>query len=347
MNIYKQIITLSKKKPKKILFDEIEDERILKAASIISKKKIAKVVLLGDKETILSYAKKYKIKLRFNEFLQTIVISNQLKESFAEEYFELKKHKGITLEQAKQALEDKMFYAAFLLKNNFVDGIVSGARNPTARTLKAAFSIIGKKEHIHKASSYFIIPDKKKIFFFADCAVNIEPNEEELSEIAVCTANSARSFNIEPKVAMLSFSTKGSAEHPLVDKVRSATKLAKQKDPTLIIDGELQLDAAIVPKVAKLKCPDSVIKGDANILIFPDLQSGNIGYKLVQRFANKTAIGPILQGLKKPVNDLSRGCTVEEIVYVTAITNIQAQKVEKELESETKENRIKEESDNN
>ncbi len=328
MNIYKQIIKLSKAEPKKILFDEIDDERILKAAVKISKQKIAKVILLGSKETILKNAKQHRIKLKFNEFLQSMSISEQLRESFAEQYFELKKHKGITLEQAKQILQEDIFYAAFLLRNNFVDGIVSGARHPTARTLKAAFSIIGIKEGIHKASSYFIIPQKGKVFFFADCAVNINPNEEELSEIAICTARSAKSFSIEPKVAMLSFSTKGSAEHPLVDKVRNATKIAKEREPNLIIEGELQLDAAIVPEVARLKCPDCAIQGNANVLIFPDLQAGNIGYKLVQRFAHATAIGPILQGLRKPVNDLSRGCNVDEIFYVTAITNIQAQREE-------------------
>ncbi len=325
MNIYKQILKLSKTKPKKILFDEIDDKRILKAATIIAKQKIAKAILLGDKETILKNAKQHKIKLKFNDFLQPIAISNQLKESFAKQFFELKKHKAITPEQAKQTLEDNLFYAAFLLRNNFINGIVSGASHPTARTLRAAFGIIGTKENIHKVSSYFIITHKNKVFFFADCAVNINPNEEELCEIALCTAKSAKSFGIEPRVAMLSFSTKGSAEHAFVDKVRKATLLAKEKEPNLIIDGELQLDAAIVPKVASLKCPNSIIKGKANVLIFPDLQSGNIGYKLVQRFANTVAIGPILQGLKKPINDLSRGCNVQEIVYTAAITSIQAQ----------------------
>ncbi|HDP73444.1 MAG TPA: phosphate acetyltransferase [Candidatus Woesearchaeota archaeon] len=324
MYFSEQIRIRSKKNPKRILFDESLDERILLAAKILSEKKIAKVILLGDKAKILKKAKGFEIRLMESDFLQFLQKEESRLEDFSKKIKEIRKKKKLTLEGARKLLEDDMYYAAMLLREGFVDGIVSGACHATSRTVVPAFQLIGTKA-FSKVSSYFIMEHEHEIYLFADCAVNISPTEEELAEIAVTTARSALQYGMEPKVAMLSFSTKGSAKHELVTKVQKAVEKAKKLAPDILIEGEMQLDAAIVPEVCKRKYPDSKIKGNANILIFPDLDSGNIGYKLVQRFGKAKAIGPILQGLNKPINDLSRGCFSEEIVDIAAITCIQAQ----------------------
>lgn len=307
--------------------------------------------------------KEYK-RIGFTEKIKNLESDKELFEFFSEQILEIRKQKTTsknikskqttkqnprlkktwTKEQCLEKLKDSMYLSTMLLYNQIVDGIVSGAIHPTERTLKPAFELIGTKD-FSIASSYFIMEkeDQKKLFF-ADCAVNVDPNEEQLAEIAVSTALSVKAYGIEPRIAMLSFSTKGSSNHEKAIKVRNATERAKKlyatliekrretlnktkrnkKNNQLIIDGEIQVDAAIVPEVAKIKCPDSILKGQANVFIFPNLESGNIGYKIAQRFGNLKAIGPIIQGLRKPINDLSRGCNTEEIIKVIQITSIQA-----------------------
>ena len=231
----------------------------------------------------------------------------------------------MTIEEARKFAKDGEIFSTLLLKKGEVDGLVSGSTHTTADTLRPALQIIKTKEGIKLASSFFIMIVEEKLFLFADCGFNIKPNPEELAEIAYSTAQSARFFNIDPKIAFLSFSTKGSADHEDVRKVKEAVRIFSQKNPYCIFDGELQLDAAIVPFVHEKKCPTSPLKGEANVLIFPDLNAGNIGYKLAQWIGGATAIGPIVQGLNKPVNDLSRGCSINDIVDVAAITAVQAE----------------------
>ncbi|MGM5483560.1 MAG: phosphate acetyltransferase [Nanobdellota archaeon] len=328
MTIMQKIIEKSKYNPKKIIFPETQDERIIKAVKEISEKGIAYPVLLKNDDTLI------------NEIPQGVeILDKDRLEEYAKQYYELRKHKGITLEQAKEKLQKDNYYAVMMLYNGEVDGMIAGAVCPTSDTLKPALEIIKTKEGIKTASSYFLMEldekldpqdnNERKAYFFADCAFVIDPDENQLSEIAISTADSAKQFGIDPKIAMLSFSTKGSAQHEKLEKIKNSVSIVKEKRKDLIIDGELQLDAAIIPEINHKKCPDSPIKGDANVLIFPDLNSGNIGYKLVNRMAKAKAIGPIVQGLNKPVNDLSRGCSVQDIVDVTAITVIETQKGER------------------
>jgi phosphate acetyltransferase len=253
-------------------------------------------------------------------------------DGYAEGFYELRKHKGVTPEMAKEKVLDPLFYACMMIKKGDADGMVAGAINTTANTLRPALQIIKTAPGISVVSSSFIMELKTPeyghngILMFGDCAVNPNPDADQLAAIAVSTAKTgAQLTGMTPKVAMLSFSTKGSAKHELVDKVSTATARVKEMAPGLMVDGELQADAALVEKVGKLKSPGSPVAGQANVLIFPDLQAGNIGYKLVQRLAGAEAFGPICQGLAAPVNDLSRGCSVEDIVSVVAITAVQAQ----------------------
>jgi phosphate acetyltransferase len=243
----------------------------------------------------------------------------------------MRKKKGITEKQALDTMKDEVYFSTMMVQHGLADGLVSGAVHSTGDTIRPALQIIKTKPGIKVVSSAFvmIVPDCEYgcdgVFTFGDCAVNIDPTAEELAEIAICSAGTAKTLcGIEPKVAMLSFSTHGSAKHPYVDKVIRATEIIKEKAPFIDVDGDIQADAAIVESVGRTKCPDSKIAGKANVLIFPDLQSGNIGYKLVQRLGKAKAIGPFLQGIAKPVNDLSRGCSVSDIVDVTAITAVQA-----------------------
>ncbi len=243
-------------------------------------------------------------------------------------YQEIRK---ISLAQAKEemAANPINIIGTLLVEEEKADGMISGATFTTAETIRPAIQIIGTKEKFHKVSGFFFMILEERILLFADCAVIIEPNSHELADIAIDTAETALRFGLEPKIAMLSFSTAGSAHHPLVDKVKEATKMAQYQRPDLIIEGEMQVDAALVPEVCRRKFPHAKSYGDFNVLIFPDLQSGNISYKLVQRLAGAKAIGPIFQGLKKPINDLSRGCLVQDIVDLCAFTVIEAQGVEK------------------
>ena len=253
-------------------------------------------------------------------------------EEYAGIFFELRKSKGITMEAASKTVKDPIYFAVMMIKQGEADGMVSGAIHTTGDTIRPALQILKTAPGVPIVSSCFVmeIPDKSYgkdgIMIFGDCAVNINPTADELAVIAISSAQTGKALaGIEPKVAMLSFSTKGSAKHELVDKVSAATQKVKELAPDLMVDGELQADAALVESVGQLKSPGSPVAGRANTLIFPDLQAGNIGYKLVQRLAGAEAIGPILQGLAKPVNDLSRGCSVEDIVSVVAITAVQAQ----------------------
>jgi phosphate acetyltransferase len=311
---------------KRIVYPESGDERILKAADIVLREGIAQVILIGNPEEINKKGVDLGVDLSKALIINHTAPDNVPKlEEYAKKLLELRKKKGLKLAEARTLVLDPTYYATMMVYTGEADGLVSGATHTTADTLRPALQIIKTKEGITYASSFFLMITPDKTFFFADCAFIEEPTKEQLVAITEQTVESAKKFGFEPKVAMLAFSTKGSGKGSVVEKIRKATELLKKKMPDLIIDGEMQLDAAIVPEVAKLKCPNSPIQGDANILIFPDLNSGNIGYKLVERFGNTRAIGPIVQGLKKPVNDLSRGCSVEDIVTVTEITVVEAQ----------------------
>jgi len=329
MGILSELEKKAKRLNKRIIFPENDDPRIIEAACLIAKDKIATPVLLGKKEEI---AKK------INACLSRLKIADSAKEKiriidfseidygrYAQQLYGLRKKKGLTIDAARKLLEDKIYAATMMLKLGEADGVISGAAHPTAHTLRPAFQIIKTKPGIMLASSCFLIIHRLGNFVFADCAVNPNPDEAQLADIAISAADAASMLGIEPRVAMLSFSTHGSANHELVEKVRNATEIARKKRPDLVIEGEMQLDAAIVPEVSGLKFPDSRIPGNATVLIFPDLNAGNIGYKLVERFGGATAIGPIVIGLAKPVNDLSRGCKASNIVGMAIITAIQAE----------------------
>ena len=313
---------------KHIVLPEGEETRNAQAAAIIAAEGLAKLTLLGNPEKVKEAAN--------GASLEGVEIIDPATSEKAAEYanmlFEIRKAKGMTEEKAAELVKDPMYYGVMMVKCGDADGLVSGAIHSTGDMLRPALQIIKSKPGIKTVSSCFLMecPDKSYgddgIMIFADCAVNIDPTAEELANIAIGAADSARALaNMEPRVAMLSFSTMGSAKHDNVTKVQEATRIAKEMAPELALDGELQLDAAIVEKVGQLKAPGSKVAGHANVLVFPDLGAGNIGYKLVQRLAGAEAYGPILQGIAKPCNDLSRGCSVEDIVATVAITAAQAQ----------------------
>jgi len=317
-NIYKSV----KNNKKTIVLVEGEEKRTLQALEIIQKNNYANIILLGNFKKIKSLSKNLKINFSKVEIIDPKNFEKL--EEYSNELYNLRKEKGMTKKKAKELLKEGSYLGIMLVYKNIADGCVSGAVHSTADTLRPALQILRTKKSTKLVSSFFLMVLKNKTLLFSDCGLNINPNSEELAHIAIETSKSARILNINPKVAMLSFSTKSSGSGELVDKVVKATKIAKKLDPKLILDGELQVDSAIVPDVAKLKLKNSKIKGDANILIFPNLDSGNIGYKLVQRLANAKAIGPILQGLSKPVNDLSRGCSSQDIVDLVCVTSLQA-----------------------
>ena len=330
MNLIDQIKENAKKANKTIVLPEAEEERTLKAANIILQKGYAQLVLLGNQSKIEKQAAEWGL----HEIHKAKIIdpiNNPKKEFYAEMLCEIRKSKGMQMEEAMRLVEDPLYLATLLIKNKEVDGEVAGAQNATGDVLRPAFQIVKTLPGVSVVSGAFIMvfPDKKwgdnGVMVFADCAATPNPNEKELAEIAVVSAQTARSIaKLDPRVAMLSFSTKGSAKHEMVDKVVNATRIAKEMAPELKIDGELQADAAIVPSVGASKAPGSEIAGKANVLVFPTLEVGNIAYKLVQRMANAEAVGPIMQGMAAPINDLSRGCSIDDIVSLVAITACQA-----------------------
>ncbi|MEY7999581.1 phosphate acetyltransferase [Clostridium sp. Mt-5] len=330
MKLMEQIWDLARSNKKKIVLAEGEEERTLKACEKIISNGIADIVLVGNENVIKEKASKLGVNLDGAE-IENPQTSDKLP-TYVNEFCELRKKKGMTLEKADKIVRDPIYFATMMVKHGDADGLVSGAVHTTGDLLRPGLQIVKTAPGASVVSSTFImeVPDCKYgdtgLLLFADCAVNPCPDENELASIAISTAETAKKLcGMDPKVAMLSFSTKGSAKHDLVDKVVNATKIAKSARPDLKIDGELQLDASIVESVANLKAPESDVAGNANVLVFPDLQAGNIGYKLVQRFAKAQAIGPISQGFAKPINDLSRGCSFDDIVNVVAVTAVQAQ----------------------
>lgn len=332
MNFIEEIKKRAKKDIKRIVLPETMDVRVLEAAAICSKEELAVIMLIGKAEEIASLANENELDLT-----NTIVIdpfTSDLTDKLANDLYELRKEKGMTLEKAHELLTtDYMYFACMLVQNDMADGVVSGACHSTANTMRPAFQIIKTAPGAKLVSTFFlmIVPNceygHNGMFAFGDCAIEQNPEPEKLASIAASTCESFKTLvGVEPIAAMLSHSTMGSASHADVDKVVEAVKIAKEQYPEYKIDGELQLDAALVPSVAELKAPASDVAGKANVLIFPDLDAGNIGYKLVQRLAKAEAYGPITQGIRKPINDLSRGCSVEDIVGLVAITAVQAQK---------------------
>lgn len=331
MGLMDSIKAQAKELKKRIVLPEGADERVVVATSTIAKEGLANVTLLGDEDVIVNHAKKAGVSL------EGVCIVNPEtgadRQKYADLLFELRKEKGMTEEEAWSTVAHPMYYATLMVKAGDVDGMVGGALCTTADTMRPGLQIIKTAPGISTVSSCFImqLPNhdygQEGLMLFGDCAINIDPTPEQLADIAIATAKTAKVFfGFEPDVAMLSFSTKGSAKGEQVNKVVEAVKIAKANAPEINIDGELQADAALSSVVAKLKAPDSSVAGKANVLIFPDLQSGNIGYKLVQRLAGAEAIGPLCQGFAKPINDLSRGCSMEDIVNLVAITSIQASK---------------------
>ena len=330
MELIQKFYEKAQKKGTTIVLPEALDERVVQAAKEIAEKNIARVILLGNVEKIEEIAGKNN----FNTKTVTLIdpeTSDKLKE-YAKEYFELRKHKGMTIEKAEETLKDPLYFGSMLVRKNVAQGLVAGSASPTADVMRATLQIIKTAPGIKSVSSFFImvIPNcqygEEGVFLFADCAVIPDPTPEQLADMAISAAKASKLLlDWEPKVAMLSFSTCGSAKHELVDKVKTALKMIKERDPGLNVDGEMQADAALVPSVGNKKAPDSPVAGKANILIFPDLNAANIGYKLTQRLAKAVAVGPILQGLAKPCSDLSRGCTYKEIVDTVAIVACQVE----------------------
>ncbi|MBR7041756.1 MAG: phosphate acetyltransferase [Clostridia bacterium] len=325
MAIIDTIFAKAKSNVKHIVLPEGDEKRNIQAAAKIVREGIATITVLGNLDAVKKAAAETGTDLTGIEIIDPA--TSEKTASYASLLYELRKAKGMTEEEAAKKALDPMYYGILMVKSGDADGLVSGAVHSTADMLRPALQVIKSKPGIKTVSSCFLIESPVfGVMIFSDCAVNIAPSAEELANIAVAAADSAVSLGgIEPKVAMLSFSTKGSAKHDNVTKVQEATALAKQLAPDLKLDGELQLDAAIVPSVGELKAPGSEVAGHANVLVFPDLQAGNIGYKLAQRFGKSEAYGPILQGIAKPCNDLSRGCSVDDIVATVAITAVQAQ----------------------
>ena len=315
---------------KHIVLPEGEEQRNVQAAAKIVSQGLATLTMLGDPDKVQAVASQTGTDLSGIEIVNPA--ASPKAEAYAQALYEIRKAKGMTVEEARKLVADPMYYGVMMVKMGDADGLVSGAIHSTGDMLRPALQIIKAKPGMKTVSSCFLMecPDKSfgqdGVMIFADCAVIPCPTAQELANIALGAADSARALaGMEPKVAMLSFSTKGSAKHDLVTKVQEATRIAQEMDPQLQLDGELQVDAALVEAVGQLKSPGSKVAGHANTLVFPDLQAGNIGYKLVQRLAGAQAYGPVLQGIAKPCNDLSRGCSVDDIVATVAITAVQAQ----------------------
>lgn len=333
MDFIDKIKEQAKKEIKTIILPETEDLRILKGTEIVLKEKFANIILLGNEDEVKKSAKENNIDISNAQIINPLESENL--EKYVEYLYNLRKEKGMTKEKARELLtSNSRYFATMMVKMDDADGFVSGASHPTSDTLKPVLQIIKGKPGVKTVSAFFVmcLPSNQfgedGVLIYADSGMNENPTAEQLADIAISSSESFKELVNEngiPKVAMLSYSTKGSAHSELTEKVVEATELAHKKAPSLLLDGELQLDAAIIPEIAQSKAPNSPIKGEANILVFPDLNAGNIGYKLTQRLANAQAYGPLCQGLDKPVNDLSRGCSEEDIAGVVAITCVQAQ----------------------
>lgn len=305
----------------RIAYPEGLEERALRAARLLAEQNLARPVLIGDESAVREKAHALGVDLGGVELRDPAKDPERAR--FIARYFELRKHKGMTPERAKEMAALPHYFAALLVDAGQADGLVSGLNSET-KPFIPAFEIIGLQKGYKRASSVFIMAWPERVLFYADCSVNMAPDAATLAEIGRATAATARAFGFEPKVAFLSFSTRDSAKHESIDRVKKAVKLVREAAPALAVDGELQFDAAFVPVVAKKKCPDSPLGGEANVYVFPDLNAGNIAYKITERLAGAAAIGPILQGLAKPVNDVSRGCSVQDLVDVAVITAAQA-----------------------
>ena len=331
MKLIDDIKSKARKLNKRIVLPEGTEERTLKAADRILGEGLARIILIGNADEINGLASGWNLKnIEKAEIIDPL--SHPKKDHYVDMMVEIRKKKGLTREEALKLIEDPLYLSVLMIKNGDADGEVAGAANATGDVLRPAFQYVKTKPGISVVSGAFIMihPDTSfgdnGILVFADCAVHPDPTDRELAEIAVATARTTQSIlGMEPRVAMLSFSTKGSAKHEMVDKVVSATKLAMEMAPDLEIDGELQADAAIIESIGKKKAPGSKIAGRANVLVFPTLETGNIAYKLVQRMGNAEAVGPVLQGMAAPINDLSRGCSVDDIVSLVAITSTQSE----------------------
>lgn len=328
--IVETLLKRAKASKKTIVLPESEDIRVLQAASYLLEHDIATIILIGKEDKIANVAREAKVDISAARII--CPETSEKKEAYQKLLWELRKHKGMTEEQASQIVLDPVYFATLMVKAKDADGMVSGAVHSTADTLRPALQIIKQKENIKTVSSFFLLETKNKemgadgTFLFADCGLIEFPTEEQLVDITKESAQSFHSLTMqEPKVALLSYSTMGSAKGEAIDKMKNVLHQLQEENVSFDVDGELQTDAAIVPEVAALKAPNSKVAGKANVLIFPNLEAGNIGYKLAQRFGNTLALGPITQGLQAPINDLSRGCVPEDIVGVVAITCMQAQ----------------------
>jgi phosphate acetyltransferase len=330
MNILNSIYKKAASNPKRIVLPEALDTRVIQAVGKIAQEKLALPVLVGNKTEILKAFKEHSVAIDNIEIIENKQAANF--DEFAAFYYENRKHRGMTIDTAREIMQDPLFYSAMLVAQGEADGFVAGAVTTSGKVAQSALHCIGVDDEIKTLSSSFImmVPDcilgEKGVFVFADCGIVPDPTSEQLAAIAVSSAELLeRVFDIEPRVALLSYSTKGSGKGAAVDKVSKAVEIAKKMRPNLILDGEIQADAAIVPEVSELKSPESCLEGRANVLVFPGLEAGNISYKLVQRLSKAKAIGPLLQGLKKSCSDLSRGCSVEAIIDAVAITAVRNQ----------------------